>query len=43
MEGYTQTEYFKFTEEDDEEDEEEDWNKKKVKYTLLKEEDFDED
>lgn len=40
MEGYTVKNYSKF--EDDEEDEGGDW-KEKVRYTNLKEEEFDED
>ncbi len=46
MEGYTQSEYYKFTEseEDDEEDDEVTLKRKKVNYThILKEEDFEED
>lgn len=41
MEGYSKTEYIEFVECE----EEDDWepNKSKVKYTLLKEEDFIED
>lgn len=42
MEGYSQSEYHTFTNEEDE-DEEDDILKQKVKYTLLKEEEFDED
>ena len=45
MEGYTQSEYYKFTEmEYDDEDDEVSLKKKKVNYThILKEEDFFED
>ena len=42
MDGYTNKEYIKF-EDDDEDDDEEYDLKSKVKYTILKEEDFDED
>lgn len=41
MEGYTQNEYVEFREIDDDEDDEADWSEpKKIKYTVLKEEDF---
>jgi hypothetical protein len=48
MEGYTQSEYHKFIddeeEDDDEEDKGEELKKKKIKYTpILKEEEFDDD
>lgn len=45
MEGYSKKEFSTFTMDEEDEDEEEwDENKKKVKYTILKEEDFiDED
>ena len=46
MEGYTQSEYYKFTENEDEEDDEDEisLSKKKVNYTnILKEEDFEDD
>jgi hypothetical protein len=45
MEGYTQSEYHKFIDdEEDDEDEGEELKKKKIKYTfILKEEEFDED
>lgn len=43
MEGYTQSEYHMFTQEEDEEDEEIEL-KKKIKYkVILKEDEFDED
>lgn len=41
MEGYSQNEYFKFTEQEDEDEDDDDWKKKKIKYTtILKEEEF---
>lgn len=39
MEGYSQSEYYNF-EDDDEDEDEEEILKPKVKYTVLKEEDF---
>ena len=42
MEGYTQSEYHEFVEEDDEDEDDVEWKKKnKIRYsTILKEEEF---
>lgn len=40
MEGYSRRIYSELIEDDDEEDDEGDWKKQRVKYTILKEEDF---